>query len=408
MPKLRLGTSYWLDRYSGRAPRFGTMHGRHRADIAIVGGGITGCVAAYLFARAGARVVLVEARRIGRGSTAASTALLMQEPDVDFRDLAGRYDAGTARRVWTRSRASVRGFVGLLQRLRISAGLQVTPSVYWTRDRQASADLRRELARRHAAGIPGRWLSPAALKRATGIDGAGGILTRGNAQVDPYRSCLGVAQGARDAGARLFEQSAVRRLTGGPGGVDIELEHGEIQADWAIVATGYATPEFKPLAGRFRMMNTYVIATPPLPLRTRREMGLGRVMLWDTERPYHYARWTPDQRLVFGGQDRPKLPRTARADALDRRAELLSADLGEIYPALTGVTPDYAWEGLFATTPDGLPYIGAHRRYPRQLFALGYGGNGMTFGYLAAEVLVRAVRGTRTPDDELFAFGRLR
>ncbi len=141
------------------------------------------------------------------------------------------------------------------------------------------------------------------------------------------------------------------------------------------------------------MMNTYVIATPPLPLRTRREMGLGRVMLWDTERPYHYARWTPDQRLVFGGQDRPKLPRAARADALDRRAELLSADLGEIYPALTGVTPDYAWEGLFATTPDGLPYIGAHRRYPRQLFALGYGGNGMTFGYLAAEVLVRAVRG---------------
>ena len=336
MPKLRLGTSSWLDRDRGGGPRFGAMRGRHRADIAVVGGGITGCVAAYLFARAGARVVLVEARRIGRGSTAASTALLMQEPDVDFRDLAERYGAGTARRVWMRSRASVHGFVRLLQRLRISAGLQVTPSVYWTRDPRAAADLRRELARRHAAGIPGRWLSPAALKRETGIDGAGGILTRGNAQVDPYRSCLGVARGARDAGARLFEHSAVKRLTGGRGGVDIELEHGAIHADWAIVATGYATPEFKPLAGRFRMMNTYVIATPPLPLRTRRDMGLGRVMLWDTERPYHYARWTPDQRLLFGGQDRPKLLRAARADALDRRAELLSAELGEIYPALAG------------------------------------------------------------------------
>jgi glycine/D-amino acid oxidase-like deaminating enzyme len=405
--KLRLGTSYWLDRYTGRAPRFGTMRGRHQADIAVVGGGVTGCVAACLFARAGARVVLVEARRIGRGSTAASTALLMQEPDVDLRDLTARYGAATARRIWMRSRGSLRGFIDLLRQLRISAGLQLTPSVYWTCDRRGSADLRRELARRHAAGIPGRWLSPAALKRTTGIDGAGGILTRGNAQVDPYRSCVGIAQSARDSGARLFEHATVLRMTGRPGGVDIELEHGAIQADWAIVATGYATPEFKPLAGRFKMMNTYVIATPALPRRARRDMGLGQVMLWDTGRPYHYARWTPDRRLLFGGQDRPKLPRAARPDVLDRRAESLSAELAELYPVLTGVTPDYAWEGLFATTPDGLPYIGAHRRYPRQLFALGYGGNGMTFGHLAAEILVRAARGTPAPDDGLFGFPRL-
>jgi len=408
MAKLHLGTSYWLDRYTGRAPRFGAMRGRQPADIAVVGGGVTGCVAAYLFARAGARVVLVEAHRIGRGSTAASTALLMQEPDVDLRDLAARYGSATAGQVWKASRASVRGFIALLQRLRISAGLELTPSIYWTCDPRSAPDLRRELARRHAAGIPGRWLPPAALKRTTGIDGAGAILMRGNAQVDPYRSCLGIAQGARDAGARLFEHSRVKRMTGRRGGIDILLEHGAIHADWAIVATGYATPEFKPLAGRFTMMNTYVIATPPLPWRVRRDMGLGPVMLWDTEEPYHYARWTPDRRLLFGGQDRPKPPRAARPDVLDRRAEALSAELAERYPVLTGMRPDYAWEGLFATTPDGLPYIGAHRRYPRQLFALGYGGNGMTFGYLAAELLVRAVRGTPAPGDELFGFGRLR
>ena len=278
MAKLHLGTSYWLDRYTGRAPRFGAMRGRQQADIAVVGGGVTGCVAAYLFARAGARVVLVEAHRIGRGSTAASTALLMQEPDVDLRDLAARYGSATARQVWTASRASVRGFIALLQRLRISAGLELTPSIYWTCDPRSAPDLRRELARRHAAGIPGRWLPPAALKRTTGIDGAGAILMRGNAQVDPYRSCLGIAQGARDAGARLFEHSRVKRMTGRRGGIDILLEHGAIHADWAIVATGYATPEFKPLAGRFTMMNTYVIATPPLTWRVRRDMGLGPVM----------------------------------------------------------------------------------------------------------------------------------
>ncbi len=67
---------------------------------------------------------------------------------------------------------------------------------------------------------------------------------------------------------------------------------------------------------------------------------------------------------------------------------------------------EYAWEGLFATTPDGLPYIGPHRRYARHLFALGYGGNGMTFGFLAARLLLEWYRGNRTKDHELFAFSR--
>ena len=77
-----------------------------------------------------------------------------------------------------------------------------------------------------------------------------------------------------------------------------------------------------------------------------------------------------------------------------------------IYPALKSADIDSAWEGLFATTPDGLPYIGRHELYPSHLFALGYGGNGMTFGFLAAMMLLDAYRGRRTADLDLFAFDR--
>jgi glycine/D-amino acid oxidase-like deaminating enzyme len=82
---------------------------------------------------------------------------------------------------------------------------------------------------------------------------------------------------------------------------------------------------------------------------------------------------------------------------------------GSLLPVLRNVEIEYAWEGLFAHTRDGLPYIGAHRRYPRHLFALGYGGNGMTFGFLAARLLVDAFLNRGNQDDlELFRFGRLR
>jgi glycine/D-amino acid oxidase-like deaminating enzyme len=407
MARLRIGQSYWLDAFGGWPPRLPSLRGRHRADIAIVGGGVTGCAAALLLARAGARVVLVESRRIGRGSTAASTALLMQEPDADFGELADRYGPGAARRIWAHSRAAVAAMRRTLADLGMT-GVHRLPSLYYSRDADDAAALRREVMLRRRAGIACRLLDGSAVRALSGFTAEAGILTPGNAEVDPYRACLAFARGALAEGATLFERSAVTRTDRTRDGVTLRLAGGTIDADQVVVATGYATREFKPLAGRFEMMNTYVVATPRLPAATRRRIGLGDVMLWDTARPYHYARWTPDHRLLFGGLDRPRLRGGARPAALRRRAVELVTDLVALYPSLEGIRPEYAWEGLFAKTPDGLPYIGAHRRYPRHLFALGYGGNGMTLGFFAAQALVRLARGEPHPDDHLFGFNRLR
>jgi glycine/D-amino acid oxidase-like deaminating enzyme len=405
MPRLRLGRSYWLDVFRGQVPHYRPLSGDRRVDVAITGGGITGCAAALMFARAGATVALVESDRIGRGSTAASTALLMQEPDTDFTALSDRYGAARARRIWRCSRDAVRTMRRTLAALD-TPSLHTLPSVYLTRDAASVRPLRQEAAARRREGFPARWLDPEEIRGAAGVEAPGAILTPGNAQVDPYRACLALAREATARGAVLFEHSSVRRIAGTRKGVRIDLAGGTITADWAVIATGYATPAFKPLAARFTMMSTYVIATPRIPAALRRRMGLGDLMMWDTERPYHYLRWTPDHRLLFGGIDRPRLPRAIRPGALRRRAVELTAQLVDLYPSLAGMTPDYAWEGLFATTPDGLPYIGAHRRYPRQLFALGYGGNGMTMGFMAAQSLVRIAQGTPTRDDALFGFRR--
>ena len=405
MVKLRIGTSCW----SARAPTHTDpkLRGTHHADIAVVGGGITGCLAAYAFARAGFSVVLIEASRIGRGSTIASTALLMQEPDVDFRDLAARYGSARTRAIWTQSTNSVRGLTALIRDLRIRAALEDVGSVYWTAHTRVARDLQRELDRRRRAGFGGRWLNPRALKRQIGVDGAGGILTMGNAQIDPYRACLGIAAHLREDRVKVCERTRVKRVQGSARGVTIELDAGQVRAAWAVIATGYATPEFKPLAGRFRMSKTYVIATAPIDRRAHRNLGSG-AMWWDTETPYHYSRWTADRRMILGGRDLSGPSRRARPVVLAQQAARLETDLLSLYPTLEGTAIDFAWEGLFATTRDGLPYIGTHPRYPRQIFALGYGGNGMTFGFLAAEVLLRTVLNRATDVDRFLGFSRMR
>lgn len=120
---------------------------------------------------------------------------------------------------------------------------------------------------------------------------------------------------AERQGARIFERSFVRRVDATSTGVRVRTRRGTIAATQAIVATGYATATFKPLAGRFRLTHTYVLATQPIAARARREAGPGDVMLWDTRRPYHYGRWTADRRLLLGGGDRPLVPARLRASA---------------------------------------------------------------------------------------------
>ena len=208
--------------------------------------------------------------------------------------------------------------------------------------------------------------------------------------------------------AQIFERSGTTRIDADRRGVQVRTRHGRITARRVIVATGYATEHFRPLAGRFRMYDTYVAVTPPLSDAERRAIGLRRVMIWDTSRPYHYARWTADGRLLVGGGDRRVTPGRRRAARFREAVRELREDLTAVLPALADIGIERAWEGLFAMTADSLPYIGAHRRYPGHLFALGYGGNGMTFGFLAARMLREQWQGVVSPDHDLFRFGRLR
>jgi glycine/D-amino acid oxidase-like deaminating enzyme len=256
--------------------------------------------------------------------------------------------------------------VALLSRLRIACDLQARDAVYYATDLEAAERLQRERALRMQQGFDATWLGHVALRRLTGIRGHGAIRTRGSARFDPYRACVGIVRAAAAAGVRVFERSRVQRISANGAGVRVRTRHAVITAERAVIATGYATSQFRPLTGRFRMYRTYVLATEALSIAQRRDLGLTDVLVWDTERPYHYARWATGHRLLLGGSDRPVRPRQRRAAIFAEATRELRAHFAKRLPALAEVEMPVAWEGLFAMTPDSLPYIGPHRRYPRQ------------------------------------------
>jgi len=406
---LRHGVSLWLSTPEARsAPRYPVLRGSHEADVAIVGGGITGAVVAQRFAAAGIRVAIIEGGLVGRGSTAASSALLLQEPDQGLTELARRHGPAASRRVWTLSRKAVEALIDVLARVRVQCDLERRETVFVARDPEQARRLRRELRHRRAAGFRGEWLSPSQLQRRSGIAACGAILTSGNAQLNPYKACVGLVRAAARDGADVYERSRVTRIDTIRGGVRVRTAHGRVDARRVIIATGYATARFRPLTGRFRMYRTSVATTAPLTPRARRRLGFADVMMWDAGRPYHYARWTADHRFLIGGGDRRARGGPARQSRLAAALRGLRDEFSALVPGAEPPAFEHAWEGLFALTPDSLPYIGPHRRYPRHLFALGYGGNGMTFAALAAGILLEQFQDVRSPDHALFAFGRFR
>jgi glycine/D-amino acid oxidase-like deaminating enzyme len=386
--------------------KYPVLAGHHRADVAIVGGGITGALVAHAFAEANVSVALIEGGLVGCGSTAASSALLLQEPDLGLHELRQRYGTIASRRLWRLSQGAVRELISLLRRLDIRCDLVHRDTIYYARHGEGLEKLWREFELRRRDGFHGRWLSPGQLRDLTGIPGRGAILTRGGAQFDPYGACLGLLRAASGAGARIFERSAVRSIDAQRERVSLYTRDGAIEARQAVIATGYATPYFRPLAGRFQMFRTYVLGTARMNASQRAELGLSDVMVWDTDRPYHYARWSPDHRLLLGGADRPVRTGQRRDQQFRLATRQLRNYFETILPALAAIETEAAWEGLFAMTPDSFPYIGPHRRYPRQWFALGYGGNGMTFGFLAARLLLERWQGVMTTDHRLFGFDR--
>jgi glycine/D-amino acid oxidase-like deaminating enzyme len=368
-PALRTGRPLWLHHGASLSRRYPSLSGKHQASVAIVGGGMTGALVAYAFASAGISTILLEASDVGRGSTGASSALLLQEPDLELTELTNRYGSRTSRRIWETGRESVHGLVRLLRRLQVSCDLKQCDAVYYAIDGRAVARLRSEHELRDRFGLDSTWLGPGALRCSTGISGRGAIRTHGSAQFDPYRACVGVLHAAVAAGAQVFERSHVRRIVTDRDRVRIWTRDGMLESERVVIATGYATSQFRPLAGRFRMYRTFVLATNPISTQERRELGLSDVMVWDTERPYHYARWTADHRLLLGGRDR-----LVRAGAQRRQQFAAAVDGVRAYfemrlPAVSAIRTGFAWEGLFATTPDTLPFIGPHRHYPRHWFA---------------------------------------
>jgi glycine/D-amino acid oxidase-like deaminating enzyme len=399
---------FFVDTFpKSRRPDYPRHRGDVRTGVVVIGGGLTGCACALSFATAGVKVVLLEANRIGSGGTGASAGLLRQDFDASFQDTAARHGLRAARHLWQTFRRSSLDFAAAVRRLGIRCDLADQDFFVFTRDgADAARRLKREYQARRDAGLDVTWLNGSALKREAAIDGDGALKTHGSV-FDPYRACVGLAAAAAARGAEIFERTDVRRVRAGRKAVQIKTASGVITADAVVVATGAPIDDLRALRRHFVAREAYLVATQPLPAAVRRQVGKRASVLRDSAVPPHVLRWAKDDRVIFSGADQPPTPPRAKEKTLMQRAGQLMYELSTLYPAISGVQAEWAWDLVHQESADGLPLVGVHRNFPRHLFALGHGRHGAGVAWLAARVLVREFLGEESKGDELFGFSRI-
>lgn len=374
-------------------------------EVAIIGGGITGALVAWHLAQAGIEAIVVDRREVAHGSTAGSTSLLQYEIDVPLHRLEQRLGRDRARRAYHDCLGAVRRIGRLVEQLKIKCGYAPKGSLFLAHNPAGVPGLHREFLARRDAGLAVDWWSRREIARRSSLPQEAAIFSRPGeaAQVDAYALTYGLLAAAAERGTAVHDRTAVVRHQTTARRVELVTNRGaRIRARWLVVASGYEADRFLPKSFT-ALHSTYALASEPVADFPGWPAGLP--LIWETGDPYLYLRTTGDHRVIMGGYDEPFRDPVARDRLLPGKVTALRRRFARLFPRIP-LEVATAWAGTFGKTQDGLPFIGGHPAAPRTWFALGYGGNGITYSLLAAELFRDFLATGATRDLDLYGFER--
>ncbi|MGZ4258022.1 MAG: NAD(P)/FAD-dependent oxidoreductase [Gaiellaceae bacterium] len=352
-----------------------------RADVTVVGGGVTGCACARVLAGAGLRVRLHEARQIASGASGRNGGFAL-------RGGAPAYDAARAHLGRDHARALWQLTERYLDRLAELAGdaFRRSGSLRLAADARERAELEAEYEALREDGFAAEWREELPQPLAGRYHGA--IFHPSDGSLQPARWVRRLAGLAAATGAELREDERVESLD-------------ELDADQVVIATdGYTHGLVPELDAAVRPTRGQVVVTEPLERRLFPCPHYAR-------HGFDYWQQTPDDRLVAGGFRDQALNEEQTAE--ETTTPLIQEHLERFVRELTGAAPriEHRWAGIFGMTEDRLPLVGPVPGHHGVWVSAGYSGHGNVMGLACGELLAQAILGEPAPELELFEPARV-
>jgi glycine/D-amino acid oxidase-like deaminating enzyme/nitrite reductase/ring-hydroxylating ferredoxin subunit len=360
-------------------------------DVAIVGGGLTGLVAAWHLVDAGRRVAVIEQRRVAFGETGHTTAHLTALVDTRYSRIERSFGIDGARLVCQSSLEAIDWIEQAARALAIECDFDRVPGFLYTERTEDLDWIGTEMAAARRAGLEVAEERDVPLPFPT----AGGMRIARQAQFHPRRFLLPLAERIAGRGNWILESTQVTAVTDGEPCV-IETPRGIVRARDVIVAANVPVNNWAALITKLPAYRTYAIG-----VRAGRPVPRG--LYWDTDDPYHYTRVQSEQAgdvIIIGGEDHKTGTETDTRACFEALVAYAQArfDVQDVA---------FRWSGQIIEPVDGLPYIGRNTASSHVYVATGYSGNGMTWGAVGGRLTADLVLGRPNPYAELYEATRI-
>lgn len=359
------------------------------ADVLIVGAGITGCSTALELARAGKKVVLIDARHAGFGTTGGTTAHLNTILDHHYHAIQNDHGADASRLLAKGLKAALTLVDRNVKELGIECDHARRNGILFSTTKKETELLEKIHAATREAGIEATFTDRVPLPRKAHR----ALLIPDQAQIHPLRYINALLHRFEELGGTIVNECRMLRYEEKDDLVVVSTSKGEVKAGKIILAT-HTPPGVNLLHFRCAPYRSYALAAK---LKDADQYPDG--LVYDMEDPYHYyrtqemdgAKW-----LIAGGED--------HKTGHEERTELPAARLEEHVRSVFNVDRiTHQWSSQYYTTTDGLPYIG---RLPgttdHVLVATGFSGNGITLGCLSALIFTDQLTRGSSEYDKLF------
>ena len=397
--------SVWME--TPTSDRFAPLTSDARADVCVVGAGIAGMTTAYLLAREGQSVVVLDDGRPGGGQTSVTTAHLSYEIDDSYQEMVRLHGREGARLAYHSHRVAIDRIEAIVQLEGIQCDFQRVSGYLFPAERHGAREIDAELEAAKAAGVPVQRLDAAPVR---GFYSGACLHYPRQGQFPPLRYIRGMASAFERLGGRLYTGSRVDSVTGGTTAI-VETKDGRrVEARAAVVATNVPFNDRVAIHTKQAPYHTYVIAARVAP------GAITHALYWDTDDPYHYVRLLrvtnaqlggdndePVDLLIVGGEDH----KAGQAQDAERRFGNLETWMSGRFPAAREV--EFRWSGQVMESQDGLAFIGRNPLDADNVYvATGDSGMGMTHGTIAGILLTDLIAGRPNPWAELYDPSRIR
>ncbi len=364
------------------------------ADVCVVGAGIAGLSVAYLAAREGLTVIVLDDGPIGGSNTSRTTAHLTTAIDRRYTEIERLHGVEGAELTYQSHAAAIARIEKIMAEEHIDCEFERLDGFLFTPSDEPENALDPEFDAAKRAG-----LTVERLKQVPGVGFETGacLRFRGQAQFHPMKYLAGLTEAAKRAGARIYTQAHADNIQERR----VEIAGGRVvTADTVVVATNVPVNDRVTIHTKQAAYRTYAFAGV-IPRR-----AVPRALYWDTLDPYHYVRVADfrngNDLLIVGGEDH----KTGQAGDETERYDRLLSWAKVRFPVIRRI--EARWSGQVIETNDGLAFIGLNPGDTNVLIATGDCGMGMTHGTIAGILLADLIMGRPNPWAALYDPGRVR